>query len=352
VGAMFNYKKNIKTIITFGTRANFVNFKQVDEFTDVPYKRDFINWRPQAILQYRPGTSKTFRLEYNGNTQQPSISQIQPVRNNLSSLNIVIGNPDLRPSFTHNIYTSWYTSKQSTARYFSVYGNLSLTSNFIAGNTLIDTSTLRSVTRYENISNKLRYYYNLSSSITQSIAAAGVGIGITLRTNGNINYIYNNNVLYPLNSYTYGAGISLSKNKVKKYNFYLYGGPSWNMSNGIQSSKNYSDNNSLGYSGNARAQVFLPLRFQISSDISDNYKPKTKDLPVLRQTMWNASLSKAFLKEDQLKIIFSANNLLNQDQQSTSQNGIYITQTTSNNIRRYFMLSASWDFKHFGTLKN
>jgi hypothetical protein len=352
VGAIFNYKKNIKTIISFGTRANFVNFKQVDEFTNVPYKRDFINWRPQATFQYRPNTSKSIYLYYNGNTVQPTISQIQPLRNNISSLNTVIGNPDLRPSFTHNFQTSYYSSKQSTSRFISLFGYLSLTSNFIAGNTTIDTTTLRSVTRYENISNKLRYNYNLSASINKGIAASGFNIGVTLRTNGSFNYIYNNNVLYPLNSFTHGIGISLTKNKVKKYNFILNGGPNWNRSNGIQSSKNYSDNNSLGYSAGARAIIFLPLRFQVSSDINDNYKPKTKDLPVFRQTMWNASLSKAFLKDDQLKISFSANNILDQDQQSTSQNGIYITQTTSNNIRRYFMLSASWDFKHFGMLKN
>jgi hypothetical protein len=179
-----------------------------------------------------------------------------------------------------------------------------------------------------------------------------MNMGVSLRTNGNVNYIYNNNILYPLNSSTYGLGINISKNKAKKYNFFLNGGPNWNRSDGIQSTKNYSDNNSIGYSASARAQIFLPKGFQIASDINDNYKPKTKDLPVLRQTMWNASLSKAFLKDDQLKLSLSANNILNQDQQTTSQSGIYITQSTSNNIRRYFMLTASWDFKHFGTLKN
>ncbi len=352
LAAVFNYRGGANTILTFGTRANAVNFKQVDEFTGIPYKRSFINWKPQVTFLYRPGVSRSLRLEYNGTSQQPTIDQIQPLRNNTSSLNTIIGNPDLQPSFVH-LFNLFYSSyKRLTSQSFSINGHLSLTTNYILGNTITDTVTFRSTTRYVNLSNKVKDSYGINGNFSQKITTLDVQAGISFGINGNTSYSYNNNVLYANYTYTYGSSVILSKYKVKKYSFNLSGGPNWVLSNTLPISKNFSDNNSLGYHISARALVFLPLKFQISSDILDNYKPKTNELPALTTTMWNAALSKTFLKDDKLKISLSADNLLNQVQNFTNQNGIYINQSTSNSIKRYFMFTVTWDFKQFGTVKN
>jgi len=52
-------------------------------------------------MRFEVDKFRTVAFNYSGNIQQPSIAQQQPVRNNNNPLEIEIGNPSLRPSFTH-----------------------------------------------------------------------------------------------------------------------------------------------------------------------------------------------------------------------------------------------------------
>ena len=67
-------------------------------------------------------------------------------------------------------------------------------------------------------------------------------------------------------------------------------------------------------------------------------------------TILNASLSKALLKEDKLKLTLSGVNLLNANPTLTRNiTSTAITQGSYTTIMRYFMLTATWDFTKFGT---
>lgn len=349
VGAVFNYRGGTKTILTFGTRVNSVEAKQIDARIGLSNKRNYVNWKPQLNLTYRPANSQTLSLTYNGSSQQPDISQIQPLRVNTNATNIVIGNPNLQPYFNHyaNAYYNAYNPVTSQSFYANAY--ISYTTDPIINKQVTDTATLHSISQAVNSPNA-SYYYGVNASISKKIAALDMQAGISARANGNISYSYNNNILYALDTYSYGVGVNFSKNKLKKYTLYLRFEPAWLVSK--TTSKNATNDNSLGYNINGRATIYLPGKFQISSDILDNYKPKTQDLPAITTTMWNASISKTFLKDDLLKLSLSANNILNQDQRTTSQNSIYISQNYNNSIMRYFMFTVSWDFKQFGTVKN
>jgi PKD repeat protein len=66
----------------------------------------------------------------------------------------------------------------------------------------------------------------------------------------------------------------------------------------------------------------------------------------------NTSIYKTFLKNDNLKFEISGNDLLNQNTGfERNASGNYISQTTFNNIQRYFLTTLSWDFSKFGTKK-
>lgn len=62
-------------------------------------------WNLAPYLRYRYKMSKTrsINMDYRGNTSQPSIRQLQPVADMSNPLRIVVGNPNLDPSFTHNL---------------------------------------------------------------------------------------------------------------------------------------------------------------------------------------------------------------------------------------------------------
>ncbi len=45
--------------------------------------------------------TRSIQARYNGRASEPSLSQLQPVADVSDPLRIVVGNPDLSPTFTH-----------------------------------------------------------------------------------------------------------------------------------------------------------------------------------------------------------------------------------------------------------
>src|SRR5690606_12632800 len=101
-GATVNYEKE-KNVISLGMKVLDINFKQIDRFQDDILKRSFVNINPNARWNYKVSNQKSLNLNYNGNTIQPTVNQIQPLRNNEDPLNIAVGNPNLNPAFGHNM---------------------------------------------------------------------------------------------------------------------------------------------------------------------------------------------------------------------------------------------------------
>jgi hypothetical protein len=348
LGAAFNFR-TAKTILVFGTKASAVGYEQVDQYTGNKFKRDFVNWRPSVRYQYKITAAKTFEFNYNGNNNQPSINQIQPIRTNNDVVNIVVGNPDLHPSFNNNVNLRYSSVQQLKNQYLSFYGNFGYVTNAIVNRTTYNATTGRSVSQYVNLDDKAQYNYNLSASFSKKLSSSDIYINSYISTNGNVYYNYIDNVLNQSINRSYYGSVGLQKNKAKKYFWYMNAGPNYNF-NSTQGSK--ANNNSAGFNGYFSGTLYLPHTFQLSSDINYTYKAKTEIFPSQAITMWNASFSKTFLKENNLKLSISGNNLLDQLRNDRSQNNNMITQTSYNTIRRYFMFTVSWDFTKFGTSTN
>ncbi len=346
LGAILNLKTN-KITWNFGSKASDVDFTQIDEFSGKVYKRTFINWLPQSTLQYRISTSQNLRFNYNGNTTQPSISQLQPIASNVNPLNITIGNPDLKPSFRNNFNLNYISSQIVNQQSFNMNGNYSFTTDQIVSN--INTNSAgQSTTQSVNLTNETPYNYNLNISIGRKIAALDANLRIGLQTNGNVGYSYTNGLLNRSQTINYGSNFGLNKAKAKKYNFFLQFSPGFATSGfSLTPQNNYRY---FTYQGFGNAVVYLPAKFQIQSDISVQYQGKTTSQSAVERNIWNASLDKTFLKDDNLKISLWVIDILNENQtfnRSIMANSI--SQNYYSTILRYFMLQVTWDFTKFGT---
>jgi len=347
LGAIINYKNN-KTTFNFGTKASGVNFRQVDEFTGDVLERNFINWAPQAMYQYKFSQQKTFTVNYNGNTTQPTIDQIQPVLVNTDPLNTTLGNPNLKPSFTNRFNLFYNTYQVMSGQQFFLSGNYSNTSDAIVNNTSTD-ATGANTTQYINLNDKDPYNYSIYSYIGRKIKPIDLSVGLNFNLSGNISYSYINDVLDMAKSHTYAAGLSFSKYVQKKYDFYIRGGPSYTFSS--MSLQELSNNNAAGFTTNGSFNLYLPLNFGAGSSVNYNYTAQTQSFSAQYKTIWNAYIYKTFLKDDKLKISLSANDLLNQNTNYTRGiSGNTTTQTDTNGIKRFFMFSVTWDFTKFGTV--
>ncbi len=343
LGTNFNYKKG-KSTLTFGTKLVDVNYHQIDEFTNTTRDRSFINWAPEARYQYRFSQQKSLSVSYNGNETQPTIDQLQPLNVNNDPLNIVVGNPNLKPSFTNRFNFNYNSYKVLTNQYIYLYGDYSFTSNPIVSNITTDPATGKNTIKTFNLTDKNTSNYYFGINTNKKIEKLDVSVGLSLNGNGDIYYTLSNNVLNRTTSYGYSAGWHVSKYKEKKYSFYLRGSPTYTIN---ESSLNPNiNNNAWGFNANGSFTIYLPSKFQLSSDGDYQYTAKTKTFSQnFSKTIINASLSKTFLKAESLKLSLTCNDLLNQNTGfDRSASGGYFTQNKYTTIKRYFMLAISYDF--------
>jgi outer membrane receptor protein involved in Fe transport len=283
---------------------------------------------------------------YSGSNTQPTISQIQPVRDNTNPEVVMVGNPNLDASF-RNTFSSSYTSiNQLSGELFALSGNYSFTTNSIISNSTINTTTGKTTTQYVNLLNASPYNYNINTQLNPKIF--GVRFDFLLSTNGNATYAYSDNQLSKTINSTYTGNITYRKNVAKKYNIQLGAGPNYTFSsNSLQSTANY---NYPGLNSTATATVYLPGKFQLTTELRYRYQGGISNQPAVYNKLWNAGINKTFLKDDNLMLSLTGTNLLNQDQNTRSVNALGFTQTSVNTIKRFFMLTVTWDFTKFGTI--
>ena len=345
-GLNFSYSTGGKITLTFGTTVADVNFKQVDENSGLVLKRNFTNWRPSGRLLYNIGPSNSLSINYSGYNSQPSISQIQPVKNNDNAAIIFEGNAGLKASFRQYISVNYSKYRQITNTGFSAYGSFSINSNSIIQKQTIDANNISTI-QYVNLAGKSPFSYNLSvSKDRRTKLFTGSHLYFTLSTSGNGSYNYVNGVLDKNSNESYQLSARLNRVKKNKHTVNVTIIPNYSFNTDqLQPSFNY---HAAGFKTNDDVTVFLTKKLQIFTELKYSYWGKTRSLRARNYTIWNAALSETFLKEDNLKISLSGNNLLDQNLNTMYQNGSTISQNTYNSIKRYFMLSVSWDFTKFG----
>lgn len=346
IGAIFNYKKG-KTVINIGTKTSFVNFDQTEIYKNQSLSRNFINWLPQASYQYKFSAQKSISFGYNGSTTQPTVNQLQPVRSNDDPLNIPEGNEDLRPSYTNRINFRYNTYKILTNQNFYVSGSFSFINNQIISNNFTDSEG-RTIYKSVNLNDHLPFNYYAYTGFSKKLSFLGnINGGLNVNVNGSRFYNYVNNELNITNSITANPAVNFSKYNDKS-SFYLSFGP--NYTSQQASLQKQTSNKGWGYLGYMDLSLKLPKKISVSSSSEYTYTPSSSSFDSsFERFIINASLTKAFFKQESLKFMVSANDILNQNQgfrRYASANTI--TQTSYNNISRYFMFSLIWDFNKMG----
>ena len=87
----------------------------IDHAKDVP-QRNVLNLAPFLRYRVKMSKSRSMTLDYNGRTSQPSMTQLQPVADRSDPLRVVIGNPNLKPTFSHNARLRFQDFNQEAQR--------------------------------------------------------------------------------------------------------------------------------------------------------------------------------------------------------------------------------------------
>ncbi|MDB5142868.1 MAG: TonB-dependent receptor, partial [Mucilaginibacter sp.] len=279
---------------------------------------------------------------------QPTLDQIQPLRVNTDPLNIVLGNPDLKPSFTNSFNINYNSFKIVSSQYVYLYGNYSFTSNPIVSDVVTDPISGKSTSQYLNLPGKQTSSFYFGANFDKKIEKLDFNAGFGINANGNTYYNLVNDELNMTKSYTFNPRINLQKYKEKKIELYLSGGPTYTISqSSLQPNIN---NNGAGFKASGGLTIYLPGKFQIGSNDDYDYTAKTQSFNTdFSKVLVNAFIIKTFLKNDNLKFTIWGNDLLNQNVGfSRTANSNMITQNSYTTIKRYFMFTIDYDFTRMG----
>jgi hypothetical protein len=336
--AKYQYKK---VRFSVGSGISSIGLRLFDMDLSRRSRFHFLNATPQAAFSYTIRPQTTIGFNYRGTTRQPTLNQLQPVRNNEDQLNEVIGNPDLRVGFNHNLSIGYFSYKTLSARGLWLNAGINFTEDAITQASTVLPSGKR-VIQPVNVNGNYNWYlwseWNKGEGEGKFNHTAGIEANGG-RNNSVVNGLQNQNDFYTVEG-RYG----IRYEKEQKYAFYLSPKAGYN---GSRSSLNTAlRNNYWTYGGNAEASVMATKRLEIRTDADFSLRQAVPGLggnPDI--ILWKANLSYLVFKDKSGKIIFEANDLLNQNQGFTRViNSDRVFQETFQRLSRYFMLRFEWSF--------
>ncbi len=330
------YKFNI------GTGVGITQFNFLDRTYNNNYNRNYTNLFPSASFVYNYKSNHALRVKYNGYNSQPSINQLQPLRNNNNIFDQYIGNPDLKPSFSNNfnITHNGYNFLKDQWNYQSF--NITFTENSITNNRIINSITGTTITQPINTNG------NISANFW-----SGLGFKLKkldLRTNfnffGNLSRFadFINSQRSYSKSLSTGINVDLSKSKENKYDFSISNGFSFNTNTNAQTNAvNQFKSNQLTFN----ATIYYKKTWSIINEYQFYTREKiyseTRDL---HTHIWNIQLQKTF-RNNEFTVFGKVRDLLNQNIGiDRNYYGNTFTEERNQRLKRYFMIGFSWDFKN------
>jgi hypothetical protein len=331
--------KKLKYSLGGGISAIQLKLNNLDQSTTNVY--NFTNFTPQAQVSYSLKSQTNIGFRYNGTTRQPTLDQLQPIRNNNDPLNIHVGNPDLKVGFNHS-FNVWYNSfKILSSRYMFVGAGYNINQRAITTYNTID-SFGRVLSMPVNVNGNRNWYIYSGWQIGQGDKK--LTHGINLNANGGRNATFINGQQSD-NTYTtftieYRMGYSIQE----KYSFSI--NPTFGRNISKSSLRKDVNNNYWTYGGSVDGFLMLPGKIELNSDVNFDLRQKISAFD--RNTniiVWNASIGKKVFKDKTGKFIFSANDILNQNKgYSRIINSNFVTDQRYQRVGQYFMLTFQWTF--------
>ena len=327
---------------SFGSGFGFTSFDLQDQTLNKEYERHYTNFFPSANFTYKYKSNSNLRFTYQGATKQPTIDQLQPLRNNQDFFNQIIGNPDLKQSFTNSINISHNSYSILTETQFYQSISLRSTSNLISYNKDIDPESAKTITKPINTNGNFsgNFYFGYGFKVKK--IDLYVNLNPTLNYNKSVLSI--NNKINNSNTLNSGFGVYLSKFKEKKYEFNLNNYLSNNRSSTSQNDeiKSFNTNNLTLDIG-----IYFREKWKLSTDYNLYSRQKTVDFQTnLTNQLWNARLQRTF-KKDEFTAYIMVRDILNQN--VGIRRYIYeniIGEEQNDRLKRYAMVGFTWNFKN------
>ena len=309
-------------------------------------KQDIINFSPTINFNYIFGQRTNLRVDYNGETNQPTANQLRDYTDMSRPTDLTRGNPNLKPGYRNNLRATFQKYVPETQLMYNIRIEGAFSINDITSVTLMQDNGVR-LTTYENINGNWN---------TQARGMFNVPLrNKKFTVGGNTSISYRNSKSFVNGLENTGKNFSSNGNLRFNYRSDLF-------DIGVSGNGGYSDvtynvnvnNNQTTYNWGAGGDLtlYLPYNFTIESNINWSDRSGYGSEYNISQTMWNASATKQLfnkkygigsLKLQVYDLLQSKSNI----SANATTNGFRTTQ--SNIIPSYFMCSFIYKLNSFGS---
>lgn len=348
-----NYRiQNAKFNFNFGSGIQFLDFNSYNTTKNILVIHNYINLTPTVNFRY--SFSKTERLQffYTGRTGTPSASQLQPLTTTSDDVSFVVGNPDLKPQFTHSIRILFSSFDPGTQRVIFATVNASTIVNDIQSATIPNQKGGQTST-YVNLDGT----YNLSGYFNYGFALKKPKSNLNFITNVNYSQSqtladtarFGTPVVYQhdyVKNTSLAETISWTTNIKKNFDMNFSSASTYNIAN-----NSLHTNQNLNYftqKFSAELTAYTNSGWLIAATFDYTYtnthiQGYNASVPLL-----SPSIAKSLFKKKNGEIRLSTFDLLNANtyvNKSTSSSGY--TASRTNTLSRYLMLTFTWNLNKF-----
>jgi len=328
--------------------------------TPVPITKNVFNFSPTARLQYNFGKKKFARIDYRGQTNQPDISQMQPIKNNSNLMNEIVGNPNLNPAFNQSLRIMYSSFNDQTFSSLNTFINANFTKDALVTNSIYDNSgkqysqtvnaDVMPFSLFGNvmfntplIKKRLQFNTATSAGYSRSIGYSSKGLNNELIDVNN--FVLGDRSNTP--SYNLGENLSLTFTQ-DLFEIGIRGGVRYtNTVNNL--SKITTEITDWTGAGNIVAH--LPYSINIGTDLNYTTRQGYGNFDQ-NQLIWNATIDKTVFKSKGV-IALKVYDILHQQlniRQTIGDNSISFNKY--NTLTSYFMLSFTLKINKFAGAKN
>ena len=315
------------------------------------------NFAPTGRFQYNFGRKTFARIDYRGRTQQPSIDQMQPVKNNSDLMNETVGNPSLNPAFSHNLRLMYSQFNAKTFSSFSTFLNTNLTKDALVSNRIYDSS-LKQYNQTVNLKDAMPLSLNWNVMFNTPLIQKRLHFNTNTSTGYRTQYGFvsrgvNNEEIDIDNLLTGASNFTRTYNAAEEISLTfthdviemgVRGRIGYN--NSLNSQKNV-ETETWDWMGRGNLVIRFPYDFTLSSDIAYSDRAGYTNMDQ-SEIMWNAALDKSLFKKKGT-LSLRANDILRQRlniRQTIGDN--YVQYSRYNTLPSYFIVSFTYKINQFG----
>jgi len=347
INTSLNYKTSSLTV-NLSNRVDFEDVKRTYNNLNTTLQRNQTSINPNVSVNYKLSKSKNIGFRYSGRTAQPSLTQIEPLKQNAQPLVEYLDNPNLKAGFNNSYSINYNSYKQLKDQGFYFYASADQGKKNINTNVRYNLDEGTQQISYVNIDkDNWRIYGSGSYSfVLQKKWGLKMNIGVNGQYNSQFSYLSSYNEEPKLNrnqTKSITPEIGFNRYKANKMDFYISLMPGVEqMSSFLQPELNRTTFKFRSYS---QFTYYLPKDFKISLSTDQNYQAATKTLQSINIINMNGYVSKKLLKDKSLEVQVFVNDILNKNNGVYRyQNGTSFIQTSNDVLRRYGMLKVIYNF--------